>query len=41
MYFVHTFLLLFEQGNVGRKVIRVVLNLDNSFGVWRDCRKRA
>ena len=29
-----------EQINVGRKVIKVVLNLDNSLGFWRDCHKR-
>ena len=31
----------FEQIDVGWKIIDVVLILDNSFGVWRDRRKRA
>ena len=35
------FYFYFEQVNFCRKVIKIVLNLDNSFGAWRDCRKRA
>ena len=31
----------FEQVNVGWKVVKVVLNLDSTLGVWRDCRKIA
>ena len=27
----------FEHVNVGQQVVKIALNLDNSFGVWCDC----
>ena len=35
------FYYFFKQVNVGWKVTKVVLDIDNSFGVWRDCLEKA